>query len=108
MTPQPELKTGNETDNLAENDPMNGIIHFDQTSNSHTLFLQGIDLHQPEITVPPAVVEGELPTDLFSALFKSQSQECAWRALLAYAIALQRPLLAVLAACHRVSERPLL
>ena len=48
-------------------------------------------------------MEGELPTDFFSTIFKSQTYECGWRALLAHAIALQRPLLAILAACYEVS-----
>jgi len=44
----------------------------------------------------------DLPSDLFSVLFKCQSHERPWRSLLAHAIALQRPLLAVLAACYEV------
>ena len=51
----------------------------------------------------PAVLEADnLPDDLFSVFFKCQSHSCPWRALLAYAIALQRPLLAILAACDKV------
>lgn len=57
----------------------------------------------PQTVFPPALLESELPTDLFSAIFKSQSYECTWRALLAHAIALQRPLLAILAASYEVS-----
>lgn len=58
----------------------------------------------PLAAFPPAVLESELPTDLFSAIFKSQSHQecCAWRALLAHAVALQRPLLAVVAASYEV------
>ena len=40
VTPQPELKTGNETDNPEEDDPMNGIVYFDQTSNFHSFLLR--------------------------------------------------------------------
>lgn len=56
----------------------------------------------PKRVLPPAILETELPADLFSAILKSQNYECAWRTLLAHAIALQRPLLAVLAACYEV------
>ena len=49
-----------------------------------------------------AIEETDLPDDLFSVFFKCQSYETPWRALLAHAIALQRPLLAVLAACKEV------
>ena len=56
----------------------------------------------PERDLPPALDEMDLPTDLFSVLFKCQSHESPWRSLLAHAIALQRPLLAILAACYEV------
>jgi hypothetical protein len=56
----------------------------------------------PQAAFHSALNENELPGDLFSAIFKSHSYECAWRALLAHAIALQRPLLAVLAASDEV------
>ena len=56
----------------------------------------------PPKIFPPALVEDELPSDLFSAIFKSDSHQCSWRALLAHAIALHRPLLAILAACYEV------
>lgn len=58
----------------------------------------------PQAVIPPALVESELPSDLFSAIFKSQSYECTWQALLAHGIALQRPLLAILAASYGVSH----
>jgi len=56
----------------------------------------------PERDLPPSLDEMDLPSDLFSVLFKCQSHERPWRSLLAHAIALQRPLLAVLAACYEV------
>ncbi|XP_064396222.1 spatacsin-like isoform X6 [Halichondria panicea] len=59
----------------------------------------------PPPTVPPAepyipIEESDLPEDLFSALLKCQADKTPWRSLLAHAIALERPLLAVLAACY--------
>ena len=50
----------------------------------------------------PALEEVNLPDDLFSVLFKCRVHQTPWRALLAHAIALQRPLLAILAACQEV------
>ena len=55
-----------------------------------------------EVDVALPIEAEDLPDDLFSVFFKSQSHSCPWRSLLAHAIALQRPLLAVLAACHKV------
>ena len=49
-----------------------------------------------------ALLESELPSDLFSAVFKSQMSHCAWQALLAYAITLQQPFLAILAGSYEV------
>ncbi len=49
-----------------------------------------------------AVEQEDLPADLFSVLFKCNTHSSPWRALLAHAIALQRPLLAILAGCHEV------
>ena len=43
-----------------------------------------------------------LPDDLFSVLFHCQDHPSPWQALLAYCIALQRPLLALLADCYPV------
>ncbi|XP_078607878.1 spatacsin-like isoform X2 [Branchiostoma floridae x Branchiostoma japonicum] len=40
------------------------------------------------------------PDDLFSVLFKCQNTSCPWRSLLAHAVALTAPILAVLAACY--------
>ena len=54
-------------------------------------------------TFPAALVEDELPGDLFSAIFKCDCHQISWKALLAHAIALRRPLLAILAACYEVS-----
>ena len=53
--------------------------------------------------LPPALEEESLPSDLFSVLFKCEGHDSPWRALLAHAVALQRPLLAILAACYEVS-----
>ena len=58
--------------------------------------------HPGEVECPPALSPDNLPDDLFAILFKCQSHSCPWRALLAHAIALQRPLLAILAACNQV------
>ena len=55
------------------------------------------------VFLPPALEEESLPGDLFSVLFKCEGHDTPWRALLAHAVALQRPLLAVLAACYEVS-----
>ena len=69
--------------------------------------------HAAPPTVPPAepyipIEESDLPEDLFSALLKCQADKTPWRSLLAHAIALERPLLAVLAACYEVSRIPFL
>lgn len=53
---------------------------------------------------PAALVEDELPGDLFSVIFKADCHSSSWRALLAHAIALQRPLLAILSACYKVTQ----
>lgn len=53
-------------------------------------------------TFPAALVDDELSGDLFSAIFKSDNYHCSWKALLAHAIALHRPLLAILASCYEV------
>ena len=55
------------------------------------------------VFLPPALEEESLPGDLFSVLFKCEGHDSPWRALLAHAVALQRPLLAILAACYEVS-----
>ena len=55
------------------------------------------------VFLPPALEEESLPGDLFSVLFKCEGHDTPWRALLAHAVALQRPLLAILAACYEVS-----
>jgi spatacsin len=57
--------------------------------------------HPGEGETPPALSPDNLPDDLFAILFKCQSHSCPWRALLAHAVALQRPLLAILAACNQ-------
>ena len=54
------------------------------------------------IFLPPALEEEGLPRDLFSVLFKCEAHSVPWKALLAHSIALQRPLLAVLAGCYEV------
>ena len=55
-----------------------------------------------DVETQPALEEANLPDDLFSVLFKCRAHQTPWRALLAHAIALQRPLLAILAACQEV------
>ena len=60
-------------------------------------------LQEREIVfLPPPLEEESLPGDLFSVLFKCEAHDTPWRALLAHCIALQRPLLAILAACYKV------
>lgn len=54
------------------------------------------------VFLPPPLEEESLPGDLFSVLFKCEAHDTPWRALLAHCIALQRPLLAILAACYTV------
>ena len=54
------------------------------------------------VFLPPALEEESLPGDLFSVLFKCEAHDTPWRALLAHAVALQQPLLAILAACYEV------
>ena len=53
--------------------------------------------------LPLPITEKELPEDLLSVLFQCQDHTQPWRALLANSIVLQRPLLALLAACYTVS-----
>ena len=54
---------------------------------------------------PAALTEEDLPADLFSVLFQCQDHpQPSWRALLAYSIGLQRPLLALLASYYEVRE----
>ena len=59
------------------------------------------------VFLPPALEEESLPADLFSVLFKCEGYNSPWRALLAHAVALQRPLLAILAACYEVYVKSL-
>ena len=54
------------------------------------------------VFLPPPLEEESLPGDLLAVLFKCEAHDSPWRALLAHAIALQRPLLAILAACYKV------
>ena len=56
------------------------------------------------VFLPPALEKESLPSDLFSVLFKCEGHDAPWRALLAHAVALQRPLLSILAACYEVRE----
>ena len=54
---------------------------------------------------PAALTEEDLPADLFPVLFQCQDHpQPSWRALLAYSIGLQRPLLALLASYYEVRE----
>ena len=54
------------------------------------------------VFLPPTLEEESLPSDLFSVLFKCEAHDTPWRSLLVHAVALQRPLLAILAACYEV------
>lgn len=56
----------------------------------------------PPTDPPLPIDDSDLPEDLFSTLLKCQSDKIPWRSLLAHAIALERPLLAILAACYEV------
>ena len=51
-----------------------------------------------------AISADDLPEDLFSVLFLCQDHTYPWKALLAYCIALERPLLALLAASYKVGQ----
>ena len=53
-----------------------------------------------------AITADDLPEDLFSVLFHCQDHTHPWKALLAYSIALERPLLALLAASYKVRPHP--
>ena len=81
------------------------------TTHTHTLSLSlsntylthhTLSLIHPAEESPAALSPHNLPDDLFAILFKCQSHGCPWRALLAHAVVLQRPLLAILAACNQV------
>ncbi|XP_019859323.1 PREDICTED: spatacsin-like [Amphimedon queenslandica] len=54
--------------------------------------------------LPPALTQEDLPSDLFSVLFQCQDHTSPWRALLAYSIGLERPLLAILASYYEDSS----
>lgn len=50
----------------------------------------------------PPVSADSLPSDFFSVFFHCQDHPHPWQALLAYCIALERPLLSLLAGCYKV------
>ena len=88
---------------------------FHISHHTHTLSLSlsntylthhTLSLIHPAEESPAALSPHNLPDDLFAILFKCQSNGCPWRALLAHAVALQRPLLAILAACNQVCSTP--
>ena len=83
---------------------MEHLIKLEQECSLRRSFLSAVSLPQErEITfLPPPLEEESLPSDLFSVLFKCEAHDTPWRALLAHCIALQRPLLAILAACYKV------
>ncbi len=120
VTPQPEPKTfqagenGEEEEEQAGPQKVSVNVHEGSLSSELLRFLARLSMQRtcanlaapppPLRILPPALVDGELPMDFFSAILKSQAYECGWRALLAHAIALHRPLLAILAACYEVSH----
>ena len=53
---------------------------------------------------PVPLVANELPENLFDVLFACETHPEPWRALLAHAVALNRPLLAILASCYQVEK----
>ena len=50
------------------------------------------------------IAQDNLPDDFFTVLFHCQDHPHPWQALLAYCIALERPLLALLAGSYPVSH----
>lgn len=58
---------------------------------------------QPQ-ELPLPITETQLPSDLFSVLFKCQDHPQPWQALLAHAIPLQHSLLPLLAASYKVNQ----
>lgn len=55
-----------------------------------------------DISAPEDVDPVKVPTDLFGVIFKCRETEVPWRSLLAHAVALREPLLAIIAACEKV------
>ena len=47
----------------------------------------------------------DIPGELFTVLFRCQQSPSSYQTMLAYAIPLQQPLLAILAACCEVCDR---
>jgi len=58
-----------------------------------------------DITAPEDVDPVKVPSDLFGVVFKCRDTEVPWRSLLAHAVAIRQPLLAIIAACEKVRIR---
>lgn len=44
----------------------------------------------------------KVPADLFGIIFRCSEKEVPWKSLLAHAVAIREPLLAIVAACEKV------
>eukprot|EP00731_Ephydatia_muelleri_P024075 Em0016g346a len=101
-TTQPAATSGRAT---PPDTPLGGPPPLDSIAGPlDTSILISADTELEEL--PSPVGQIDLPEDLFSVLFKCEDLYCEqqWRALLAYAIALQNPLLAIFAACYKGSS----
>ncbi|XP_038076708.1 spatacsin-like [Patiria miniata] len=55
----------------------------------------------PQIVVPEELDINRVPKDLFGVLFDCNTTPIPWKSLLAHAVALREPILAVIAACYK-------
>lgn len=55
-----------------------------------------------DTSVPEEVDPSKVPADLFGIIFRCKETEVPWRSLLAHAVAIREPLLAIMAACEKV------
>lgn len=56
-----------------------------------------------EDTLAPEEVDPlKVPSDLFGVIIRCREMEVPWRSLLAHAVAIREPLLAIMAACEKV------
>ena len=64
-------------------------------------------LPKPQPTPPEDIDPANVPLDLFGIIFKCKMSDSPWLSMLAHAVAIQEPLLAILAACEKVRFRAL-
>ncbi|XP_078689529.1 spatacsin-like isoform X2 [Branchiostoma floridae x Branchiostoma belcheri] len=110
---QKSPKAVSSTDGSEQEDEDTGLSSTEPQDKTESATVSSAESAPPgngtAITLTVSAEEKEVdpsscPDDLFSVLFKCQNTSCPWRSLLAHAVALTAPVLAVLAACYEESQ----